>query len=67
MGGSSSKSAFCSCFSSQHVEAEGELRCNSGKVRPSDEDRPGFVADPNINKKASAFIAKFHESRGNEA
>uniref|UniRef100_A0A803KN73 Uncharacterized protein n=1 Tax=Chenopodium quinoa TaxID=63459 RepID=A0A803KN73_CHEQI len=33
------------------------------KVFPSDEDRGYWVAEPGIDRKASAFIAKFHEAR----
>lgn len=34
-----------------------------GRICPSDEDRRNYVAEPGIDWKASAFIAKFHESR----
>ncbi|GMH10405.1 hypothetical protein Nepgr_012246 [Nepenthes gracilis] len=37
------------------------------KVFPSDEDRGYWVAEPGIDKKASAFIAKFHEARLSES
>ncbi|XP_038714880.1 uncharacterized protein LOC120008575 [Tripterygium wilfordii] len=38
------------------------------KVWPSDEDYKGrWVADPNINLKATAFITKFHETRVSES
>jgi len=37
------------------------------KVFPSDEDRGYWVAEPGIDRKASAFIAKFHEARRFEA
>ncbi|KAI4304237.1 hypothetical protein MLD38_039779 [Melastoma candidum] len=33
------------------------------KVRPSDYDRGRYVAEPGIDRKASAFIEKFHASR----
>ncbi|KAI4374052.1 hypothetical protein MLD38_012096 [Melastoma candidum] len=33
------------------------------KVWPSDYDQGTYVADPGINRKASAFIEKFHASR----
>ncbi|XP_043710655.1 uncharacterized protein LOC122659624 [Telopea speciosissima] len=33
------------------------------RVRPSDEDKPRWVADPRIDKKATDFIAKFYETR----
>ncbi|OMP04988.1 hypothetical protein CCACVL1_02079 [Corchorus capsularis] len=40
------------------------------KVYPSDEDSTfgrGVVAEPGIDKKASAFIANFHATRVSEA
>ncbi|KAF5739931.1 hypothetical protein HS088_TW12G01145 [Tripterygium wilfordii] len=41
---------------------------NGRKVWPSDEDYKGrWVADPNINLKATAFISKFHETRVSES
>ncbi|KAK9084455.1 hypothetical protein Scep_030926 [Stephania cephalantha] len=36
---------------------------SSRKVRPSEEDKGNWVAEPGIDRKASAFIAKFYESR----
>ncbi|RIA05484.1 hypothetical protein BRARA_K00215 [Brassica rapa] len=33
------------------------------KALASDEDKPYCVAEPGINRKASAFIAKFHATR----
>ncbi|KAK3415954.1 hypothetical protein EUGRSUZ_H01323 [Eucalyptus grandis] len=33
------------------------------KIWPSDYDKGRYVAEPGIDKKASAFIAKFHETR----
>ncbi|KAJ8620390.1 hypothetical protein MRB53_028919 [Persea americana] len=33
------------------------------RVRPSDEDRMHYVGEPDIDRKATVFIAKFHEAR----
>ncbi|PIA60659.1 hypothetical protein AQUCO_00300288v1 [Aquilegia coerulea] len=40
---------------------------NIRRVRRSDYDKGYWVAEPEINKKASAFIAKFYESRVSDA
>ncbi|KAJ4721767.1 Ribosomal protein S12 [Melia azedarach] len=37
------------------------------RVWPSDEDKGYWVAEPGIDRKASAFIAKFHEARISES
>ncbi|XP_021898970.1 uncharacterized protein LOC110815469 [Carica papaya] len=37
------------------------------KVWPSDEDKRNWVAEPGIDRKASAFIAKFHATRVSES
>ncbi|URD98614.1 hypothetical protein MUK42_31246 [Musa troglodytarum] len=67
MGGgqSSSRSSSCFFFRSQRRddEADGEPKYTSSKVRPSDEDRGRWVGEPDVDVKASAFIAKFHETR----
>ncbi|KAI3439357.1 uncharacterized protein J3R85_004767 [Psidium guajava] len=36
---------------------------SSGKIYPSDYDKGRYVADPGIDKRATVFIAKFHETR----
>lgn len=33
------------------------------RMWPSDEDRGRWVAEPGIDRKASAFIARFYEAR----
>ena len=68
MGGgqSSSRSSSCFFFFRSHrrdEEADGEPKYTSRKVRPSDEDRGRWVGEPDVDVKASAFIAKFHETR----
>ncbi|THU59198.1 hypothetical protein C4D60_Mb03t22450 [Musa balbisiana] len=67
MGGSqsSSKSSSCLFFKAKYKdeEADWEPRYVSRKIRPSDEDRGKWVGEPDVDRKASAFIAKFHESR----
>ncbi|KNA17497.1 hypothetical protein SOVF_079440 [Spinacia oleracea] len=62
MGGSSSKSKRASTRTN-HLDEPTPRR----KVFPSDEDRGYWVAEPGIDRKASAFIAKFHEARRFEA
>ncbi|PKA62479.1 hypothetical protein AXF42_Ash009366 [Apostasia shenzhenica] len=69
MGGSSS-SLFSSClsFSSHRYrcredEEEDYERRSRRKVRPSNEDGSRWVGEPDVDRKASDFIAKFHESR----
>ncbi|VVA96619.1 unnamed protein product [Arabis nemorensis] len=37
------------------------------KPLASDEDKRYWVAEPGIDRKASAFIAKFHETRVSES
>ncbi|KAK4744687.1 hypothetical protein SAY87_010999 [Trapa incisa] len=37
------------------------------KVWPSDYDKGRYVAEPGIDRLASAFIAKFHETRVSES
>ncbi|TXG48945.1 hypothetical protein EZV62_024820 [Acer yangbiense] len=37
------------------------------KIFPSDEDKGGRFAEPGIDRRASAFIAKFHETRVSES
>ncbi|KFK37998.1 hypothetical protein AALP_AA3G057000 [Arabis alpina] len=37
------------------------------KALASDEDKRYWVAEPGIDRKASAFIAKFHETRVSES
>ncbi|KAF8015326.1 hypothetical protein BT93_H0975 [Corymbia citriodora subsp. variegata] len=33
------------------------------KIYPSDYDKGQYVAEPGIDKKATVFIAKFHQTR----
>jgi hypothetical protein len=37
------------------------------RVRKSDEDRVHYVGEPDIDRKATLFIANFHEARVKEA
>ncbi|KAI3951717.1 hypothetical protein MKW98_013775 [Papaver atlanticum] len=68
---SSSSSFFSSIFSifkssrsSSYMEDMGwDDAVNVRKVRPSDDDKGRWVAEPDIDRKASAFIARFYESR----
>ncbi|CAK8563893.1 unnamed protein product [Lathyrus sativus] len=67
MGGKKSSSfSFCgmfkSCFSSESKNDyynEG----SSSRMFTSDEDRGRWVAEPGIDRKASAFIARFYANR----
>ncbi|KAI4310913.1 hypothetical protein MLD38_035858 [Melastoma candidum] len=47
----------------RRVEDPREDSIRTRKVRPSDYDRGRYVAEPGIDRKATAFIAKFHESQ----
>ncbi|KAI3905384.1 hypothetical protein MKX01_001833 [Papaver californicum] len=68
---SSSSSFFSSIFSifkssrsSNYMDDMGwDDAVNVRKVRPSDDDKGRWVAEPDIDRKASAFIARFYESR----
>ncbi|RDX89567.1 hypothetical protein CR513_28690, partial [Mucuna pruriens] len=59
---SHSFSVFKAYFSSgskygEYCESSGE------RIFTSDEDRPHWVAEPGIDRKASDFIAKFYATR----
>lgn len=63
MGGG--HSSFC-MFSGKSSYKDDEGDCEpryTRKIRPSDEDRGRWVGEPDVDRKASAFIAKFHEAR----
>ncbi|XP_024922636.1 uncharacterized protein LOC112488971 [Ziziphus jujuba] len=68
-GKSASLFSFCNifkaCFSSGSNE---DAYSEEGyyirrRIYASDEDRGGWTAEPGIDRKASAFIARFYESR----
>ncbi|KAI6695449.1 hypothetical protein NL676_023159 [Syzygium grande] len=40
---------------------------SSRKVYPSDYDNGRYVAEPNIDNKATVFIDKFHKTRASES
>ncbi|THU44428.1 hypothetical protein C4D60_Mb02t07270 [Musa balbisiana] len=64
MGGSQSSFKFASClFVKPKCNDDDADWYVSRKVRPSDEDRGWWVGEPDVDRKASAFIAKFHASR----
>ncbi|KAG6522807.1 hypothetical protein ZIOFF_019962 [Zingiber officinale] len=65
MGGSQSTSSVSSwfCFRGTDEEEEREPKYTPRKVRPSDDDCCYWVGAPDVDTKASAFIAKFHEAR----
>ncbi|KAJ0248494.1 Uncharacterized protein HA466_0155870 [Hirschfeldia incana] len=73
MGGSNRKkfslfSFFKSRRSSHRVEADAwDDGVYTRKAWASDEDKRYWVAEPGIDRKASAFIAKFHASRVSES
>ncbi|KAG6473278.1 hypothetical protein ZIOFF_067192 [Zingiber officinale] len=66
MGGKQS----CACFGTSRVresEVDWEPR-STKKIRPSDDDRGYFwFSEPDVDNKASDFIARFHASRYTEA
>ena len=71
MGGNKQKkSSFFSFFKvkSGHKDYSYSAGEDTRKVYPSDEDNTlRVVAEPGIDKKASAFIANFHATRVSEA
>ncbi|KAF8015325.1 hypothetical protein BT93_H0974 [Corymbia citriodora subsp. variegata] len=63
---SSSSFSFTSLFKPRRPhrdDAQETDSMKSMKIWPSDYDKGRYVAEPGIDKKASAFIAKFHETR----
>ncbi|CAL0306914.1 unnamed protein product [Lupinus luteus] len=54
---------FKSCFSSGSKDCDYYYEDNSRRIFASDEDRGRWVAEPGIDKKASAFIANFYANR----
>lgn len=52
--------ACCSGGSEDNWDEAGNTR---SRICPSDEDRGRWVGEPGIDRKASAFIARFHETR----
>ncbi|KAF5178724.1 hypothetical protein FRX31_031689 [Thalictrum thalictroides] len=56
-------SIFKSRRSSNRDDMGWDETVNMRKVRPSDDDKAHWVAEPDIDRKASAFIARFYESR----
>ncbi|KAJ0232365.1 Uncharacterized protein HA466_0292190 [Hirschfeldia incana] len=73
MGGNSRKkfslfSFFKSRRSSHIIEEDAwDDGVYTRKAWASDEDKRYWVAEPGIDRKASAFIAKFHASRVSES
>ncbi|KAF7836862.1 uncharacterized protein G2W53_011721 [Senna tora] len=69
MGGRRSSSfCFCSifksCFSSGRDDDEyWEDSVSRRRIFASDEDRERWIAEPGIDRKASAFIAKYYANR----
>lgn len=62
MGGG--HSSFCMSTKSSDKDDEGDWEPRyTPKIRRSDEDRPGRIGEPDVDRKATAFIAKFHETR----
>ncbi|KAI6695453.1 hypothetical protein NL676_023163 [Syzygium grande] len=63
---SSSSFSLMSLFKPRRPRRDDAREVDSMKPRkiwPSDYDKGQYVAEPGIDKKASAFIAKFHETR----
>ena len=70
MGGSNGKWWLCgmfrSCFSRSreddyYSEEEGGVYMKR-RICASDEDRGGWIAEPGIDRRATAFIARFYDS-----
>ncbi|CAN8269629.1 unnamed protein product [Cochlearia groenlandica] len=51
---------------SHRVEVDDDVIVYTRKAMASDEDKRYCVAEPGIDRKASAFIAKFHATRVSE-
>ncbi|CAD5168013.1 unnamed protein product [Musa acuminata subsp. malaccensis] len=67
MGGKrgSSKSFGCLCFGrsrNRDEEVDWEQRYTR-RISSSDEDRGRWIGEPDVDKKASDFIARFYASR----
>ncbi|KAF7847957.1 hypothetical protein BT93_L2415 [Corymbia citriodora subsp. variegata] len=63
---SSSSFSLMSLFKPRRAHREDAWEgdsASSKKIYPSDYDNGRYVAEPGIDKKATAFIAKFHETR----
>ncbi|KAF6172268.1 hypothetical protein GIB67_024890 [Kingdonia uniflora] len=63
---SSSFFSSCNIFRSRRSRDRYDMgwdeAVNVRKVRPSDDDKGRWVAEPDIDRKASAFISKFYET-----
>ncbi|KAI6695447.1 hypothetical protein NL676_023157 [Syzygium grande] len=68
---SSSSFSFTSLFKSRRPPRRDDAwegdSASSRKVYPSDYDKGRYIAEPDIDKKATFFIAKFHETRASES
>ncbi|KAK3415956.1 hypothetical protein EUGRSUZ_H01321 [Eucalyptus grandis] len=67
---SSSSFSFMSLFKPRRPRRDdaGEVdSVSSRKIYPSDYDKGQYVAEPGIDKKATVFIAKFHQTRASES
>ncbi|KAK7354529.1 hypothetical protein VNO80_19994 [Phaseolus coccineus] len=51
------------CFSGENRYDEYEGSGNGRRIFASDEDRPHWVAEPGIDRKASDFIANYYATR----
>lgn len=67
----SSPFSFCgmlkACFSGGSRDDYYYYDESSRRIFASDEDRDRWVAEPGIDKKASAFIARFYASRATDS
>ena len=69
MGGRKASSFFCLFFKFsgrsryRDVDDDDWEPRYTRKIRHSDEDRWRWVGEPDVDKKASDFIARFHQSR----
>ncbi|WOG83498.1 hypothetical protein DCAR_0102673 [Daucus carota subsp. sativus] len=60
---SSFLSLFFGCCSGRSEHDQYYSWDDAGRICPSDEDKGRWVGDRRIDSKATAFIARFHESR----
>ncbi|KAL8157854.1 hypothetical protein AgCh_002536 [Apium graveolens] len=60
---SSLLSRFMGCCSGGSDDVKHYSWDDTARICPSDEDKGRWVGDRRIDSKASAFIARFHESR----
>ncbi|KAK2631012.1 hypothetical protein EUGRSUZ_H01322, partial [Eucalyptus grandis] len=68
MGGNNrqKKSSSSFCFTSLFEHRRPRWILSSRKIYPSDYDKGQYIAELGIDKKATVFVAKFHQTRALE-